>query len=392
MSVDRKDHASGGTGRQVVFLWENFGPYHYDRCEAIAASLGPDWAVHGIELIDASSDYGWARQKPETFTKHSLFQKQEGLPQFSWERLRRMFAACFARRGAAFFLCHYENITTLLLAVCLRLTGHRVYSMGNSKFDDYRRDLFREVGKSLFLLPYRGFLTSSIRSSRYLRFLGIGSSRIRFGYNSVSIERVRRQAGSPPAPAGVPFADRHLTLVARLVPKKNLYVALEAYALYLRDNANPRPLHICGSGPLEASLRARAEELGISASVVFRGWLQAEDLSKTLSESLILFLPSIEEQYGNVVIEAQAMGLPVLLSENCGARDFLVRGGVNGFIVEADNPRGMAYFLTMVAEDEALWTRMAKAALATAGKADVAHFVDGVRDLLGLPETSAAGR
>jgi hypothetical protein len=45
------------------------------------------------------------------------------------------------------------------------------------------------------------------------------------------------------------------------MPKKNLFVALEA--LYAKGERTPRPLHLCGSGPLEEQLRARVSELGL---------------------------------------------------------------------------------------------------------------------------------
>ncbi|MFX5785125.1 glycosyltransferase, partial [Acinetobacter baumannii] len=86
---------------------------------------------------------------------------------------------------------------------------------------------------------------------------------------------------------------------ARLVPKKNLTMALEAYALYHRNAEQPRELHLCGSGPLEQQLVAQAAALGISESVCFRGWLQERDTCLTLATTLALLLPSVEEQFGN---------------------------------------------------------------------------------------------
>lgn len=122
--------------------------------------------------------------------------------------------------------------------------------------------------------------------------------------------------------------------------------------------------------------------MGISNHVVFRGWLQDNAISQTLGQSLALLLPSIEEQFGNVVIEAQAMGLPVILSDNCGARDRLVRSGMNGFVIEPGNPQGMAYFMTQLSEDESLWRRMCDEANKSAPLGDVQRFVEGVEALI----------
>jgi len=76
------------------------------------------------------------------------------------------------------------------------------------------------------------------------------------------------------------------------------------------------------------------------------------------------------------------MGLPVILSDNCGSRDVLVRSGVNGFVVEPDNPAGMAYFMRLLSDDEALWRRMCTASQQVAEKADTSRFAEAVDALI----------
>jgi glycosyltransferase involved in cell wall biosynthesis len=167
-----------------------------------------------------------------------------------------------------------------------------------------------------------------------------------------------------------------------MVAKKNLSMALKAMKLYSEQVPNPRPMHIFGTGPLEAELRHQARESGIAHLVHFRGFLQTGDVSRAYGNSLALLLPSIEEQFGNVVPEAQAMGLPVILSDNCGSRDVLVRSGVNGFIVESDNPVGTAFFMRLLSEDEELWRKMCVASQEFVERADTARFADAVESLI----------
>jgi glycosyltransferase involved in cell wall biosynthesis len=119
--------------------------------------------------------------------------------------------------------------------------------------------------------------------------------------------------------------------------------------------------------------------------VHFRGFLQTQEISRAYGTSLALLLPSIEEQFGNVVPEAQAMGLPVILSDNCGSRDVLVRSGVNGFVVEPDNPVGMAFFMKLMSEDESLWRNMCFASQQFVERADTGRFADAVEALLAPP-------
>jgi glycosyltransferase involved in cell wall biosynthesis len=168
------------------------------------------------------------------------------------------------------------------------------------------------------------------------------------------------------------------------VPKNNLILALQAYKQYTELVRRPRSLHIVGDGPLEGQLRDKVAQLGLTESVIFRGALQIERVCKMLATTLALILPSSVEQLGNVVIEAQATGLPVVISDACGAWDQLVRSGVNGFVVEADNSTGFAYFMSLLSEDEELWIHMCSAAHEKVRAGDVDQFVHGVQLLIGM--------
>ena len=379
-SPQRRQMPQRWKANTLVFLWDNFGPYHMDRVEAVCRQLR--CPVIGIELSPKSDTYDWASRPSEGFERRTIF--ADAKPRTLVRQVREILASLPNPRDSCFFLCHYEDPVVFMVAVILRLRGGRVIMMNNSKFDDKRRGVWKEFWKSLFVLPYHGALSSGLRSKAYWQFLGLKPDTVQGEYNTVSLSRIRRQAGVPPAPNGPDFPDRHFTSIARLVPKKNLSTLLSAYALYREIVHNPRPLHLCGSGPEEASLRREAAGLGLSDYVIFRGWLQDYQVSHTLGHTLALLLPSIEEQFGNVVIEAQALGLPVILSDNCGARDLLVRSAVNGFVVEPDNPRGLAYFMSLLCEDETLWRRMCDEASTAAPKGDVQRFVEGV-------ETLAAG-
>jgi glycosyltransferase involved in cell wall biosynthesis len=203
----------------------------------------------------------------------------------------------------------------------------------------------------------------------------------------VSVDRLQRHAGSAPAPAGAPHASRHFTVIARFVAKKNLTLALDAYAEYLaaegQKNASspPRALHLCGSGELEPVLRQQARRLGLE-QVHFHGYMNQQEVARILASTLALILPSVEEQHGLVINEALAMGVPVLVSDNCGARDLLVRSGINGYVFEADNISGLAHFMSLLGRDAAEWTRLSQGTHRFLPVADTGFFVASVERAL----------
>ncbi|WP_088458799.1 glycosyltransferase [Acinetobacter soli] len=359
-----------------IFLWENFGPMHIDRCEEVALN---DSSIIGLELYSKSDTYEWNSSNFRNFKKHTLFKDQR------IRGINLIFSLIFFRikNGKAnWFLCHYEWWEVFLFAIFLRLVGDNVFTMGDSKFDDYPRFIWKELIKKIFMLPYKGALGCGRRSKDYLRFLGIPENKIMLEYDTLSVKRIQKLANAVPAPHGITYENRHFTIVARLVPKKNLHMAIQAYAQYKKSSSSYRPLHICGSGPLEAELKDLAKSLNVDQDIIFHGFIQSEQIAQLLATTLSLILPSIEEQFGLVVIEAQAMGLPVLISEVCGARDHLIRNTVNGFVFEPDNPEGLAWFMNLISSDQKLWQKMCEAAIETSKKGDVSMFADGVKKLI----------
>jgi L-malate glycosyltransferase len=362
------------TDRPIVFMWENFGPMHVDRCIAVAKRFEGSRRVIGIELGGRSDTYDWSPGSSSSFVKLTLFPKATVADISAAKIFLKLLKACIAIGAADFFFCRYERPETLIVSIILRLLGRRVFTMNDSKFDDKPRELKRELVKLLFYLPYNGALIAGRRSAEYLQFFHFPKGRIAYNYDTISIARIREQPGLVPAPGGANFDSRYFAVVARMVAKKNLFVLLEAFSLYARSVAAPRKLHLCGSGPLEQQLKNRAAELGISDLTVFHGFLEASSVNRILAEAVALLLVSTEEQFGLVIPEAFAMGVPVIVSANCGACDELVRSGINGFVVEPDNPRGMAYFMELLGSDSSLWKTLASAAAERALLADVSRF------------------
>ena len=368
----------------LIFSWEMFGPYHMDRLEAVGRRLGHLYDVVGLEVGSKSHTYAWdSTGSGHSFRKITLFPGRSKADIPSFQVYRALLRECRKAKASHVFLCHYEDPDVFALAVTMRMLGRKVVNMNASKFDDKPRVLWREALKSLLYKPYQAAIGGSHRTVDYYRFLGLPKDRLFIGYDTLSLERIRRLSGMAPAPDGVPFAERHFTIIARFVPKKNLFRAVEAYDLYRRlAGETARPLHLCGSGPLEADLRAEVARRGLEGHILFRGFLQEKGIAETLGSTLCLLLPSLEEQFGLVVNEALAMGVPTILSDQCGARDVLIRSGLNGHIVEPDNPEGLARHMHAVASDEAEWRRLSLNGRPFQALADADFFAESVEKAL----------
>lgn len=101
--------------------------------------------------------------------------------------------------------------------------------------------------------------------------------------------------------------------VGRFVPQKNHRFLLEMFSRVVERRPDAR-LALVGGGPLEQETRELAQELGVSSRILFLG--VREDVASILMASDVFTFPSLWEGLGIAAIEAQATGLPCLLSSS----------------------------------------------------------------------------
>lgn len=367
--------------RGIAFVWDNFGPLHVDRCNAVAKELAES-TVYGIELFARSRLYDWDQPEATQFDKVTLF-AEGGWDSVGSVKLGQAIAKAVLERDCrAVFLAHYDQLAILYAAIRLRAKGVAVFTMGCSKFDDAPRKGWREWVKRQFLKPYRGAIGSHYRSTDYWKFLGLTEDRIFGGYNTVDQARIRALAavGGLGKPA---FTDRPFLAVARLILEKNLPGLLRAYADYRQQVDNPRRLVIAGSGPLESALKAQAEELGVAEHVDWPGFVQTAQVASLMRDAVCLCLPSVSETFGNVVPEALAVDLPVLISAQCGAADRLVENGKNGFIFAPGDHDALVDAMIEIGRDEEQWRQFRARSAELAPLGDTRQFAASVRALAG---------
>lgn len=128
---------------------------------------------------------------------------------------------------------------------------------------------------------------------------------------------------SPVEPATMPAMSEgsmRLGALGRMVPKKGFDILLEALA-QARRTLPGLCLRLGGDGPMRADLERHAFYLGLEDAVEFAGW-QA-DAAEFLAKVDGFVLPSLEEPFGIVVLEAMARGLPLVSTTTPGPREIL---------------------------------------------------------------------
>jgi glycosyltransferase involved in cell wall biosynthesis len=146
--------------------------------------------------------------------------------------------------------------------------------------------------------------------------------------------------------------------VGRLVPEKGLLVLFEA----LKQLAGDWVLRLIGAGQLRASLEHLGVALGMAARVHFTGSLPHSDVAAHMRDLDVLVLPSLttprwKEQFGHVLIEAMALGVPVVGSDSGAIPEVI---GEAGLIVPENDPKALCAALAQLLRDKSLRAHLAK--------------------------------
>ena len=128
--------------------------------------------------------------------------------------------------------------------------------------------------------------------------------------------------------------------VGRCHWKKGYTFALDAMAILKGKNTNFHYTIIAG-GKDEENILYQINDLGLKKNVTFINGLQHKEVIKQVSNSNLFLLSSVEEGISNAVLEAMALGIPVI-STDCGGMGEVIRNSENGFIVPIRDAASMA--------------------------------------------------
>lgn len=153
--------------------------------------------------------------------------------------------------------------------------------------------------------------------------------------------------------------------VGTIEPRKGLPYLVQAF---LKADIPHSELLIIGGVSTRGLRKFMIETLSNNPNIKQEFWNFSQDNpTQVFGKSSVLVLPSVEDGFGLVALEAMACGLPVIVTSNCGAAD-VVNNSVNGFIAPPRDVETMAKQLKFLAENEEMRAEMGRRARITAQK------------------------
>jgi len=327
---------------RAAVIFDNFGPYHLARLGACARLVH----VTAIQVCGKSADYAWTNEIPDThYEVVTLFPAGTSREVQEGDLQRCMEEALERCQPAAVFIPGWSGKAAFFaLSWCIRRGVPAIPMSESTEWDEPRKSWKEWVKRRLVGMCSAAFAGGHPHAD-YMVKLGMPAERVFQGYDAVDndyfatqVKQARLQDAARRAEYQLP--ENYFLASARFIEKKNLPRLMEAYSRYRKRaeslNADAGKgkiwdLVLLGDGSLRQSLEDQIQSLNLSAHVHMPGFKQYPDLPTYYGCAQIFIHASTTEQWGLVVNEAMASGLPVLVSNRCGCAQDLVQEGLNGF-------------------------------------------------------------
>ena len=192
---------------------------------------------------------------------------------------------------------------------------------------------------------------------------GLKTTKISVIPNAVEFDRFANAVAVDRSILGLSTAPLVL-FVGRLDPQKAPFILLEAFVRLLERHLDWQLLFV-GDGSLRTSMEAWITQRGLDHRIRIAGW--RPDIPELLKAADLLTLPSLWEGMPNIVLEAMAAGLPVVVSRVEGTEE-LIRDGETGLLVTPGSPIELERQIETALTDPELCSRLINAAQLTVQK------------------------
>jgi len=382
----------------IAIIWQRFLPYHVARIRHLCDRLTPGgYRLTAIEVATKDESYEF----PERVFSNQGFEH----------------ICCFP--GVSYHQCKAGEIHRKVLAILTDLKPDAVfapaspfpegmaslaYRLKTGKFSvlmddawehtDQRGRFIRFVKKLVHSNVDAAFVPSVSHLSYYLK-MGFPGERVVFGVDVVDNEyfmkkadQARKEASEIRKSRDLP--EQYFLYVGRFLPRKGLETLIKAYQSYLLKTAKkPWDLVLVGDGNYIDKIRGLSQDV---SGVRFAGPQYGEDLCQYYGLANTVIIPSEIDPWGLVVNEAMASGVPVIVSDGCGAARTLVREGENGWTFESENVEELSRLMVRVAmlSPETL-EKMGKRSRTIITDWSLDRFVEGVLQATNVPQRPPAG-
>jgi len=257
--------------------------------------------------------------------------------------------------------------------------------------------LISRIQKRILIKLFDAALVAGSMQKSWFQSLGFPAERMLVGYDVVDNDYFAKPPSKEEENRVVNkfcLPNRYILSLGRFVAKKNLKRVIDAFALAANSGAGGCCLVLVGSGPEGAMLRARCSELdlpfhdfedpnginrNIQAMVWFCGFQQSDVNRVFYHRAKAFILGSTTEEWGLVINEAMASGLPLIVSNRVGCLQDLVAHQTNGLIVDPYDVSSIAEAISYLGINDEICKSLGQKSLEIIADWGLSRFSSAVR-------------
>ncbi|MDX2111076.1 MAG: glycosyltransferase [Verrucomicrobiota bacterium] len=370
---------------KVIIYWDYYQAYHCARVAAVMKSdIVSSSNISAVSLYFNGADHHLS-EIDELIRRDVIFIGETNAGALNkCFHIIRFLKLLNVIKPNVIFTPGYSGVYAWISLCWAKIYNSTTCIMFETQYNDFKRQYYKEIIKKILIGMYDLGFAGGATHLEYLNKLGMRIDRIVTGYDSVnneyysnikhdtvsSLESWRKRLN---------IEKSFFLSIGRMIPKKGFNNLLKAYKIYLsiceRNCICPYDLIIIGDGPERNNIAKEIASASISNYVIMPGYLTSDITSRYLSMASVFIMPSIyAEQWGLVINEAMAAGVPVIASNICGATHDLIEDGITGFTYEPMDVNTLANIMYKLSIDEELRIRIAKAGRERVDKYSVENF------------------
>ena len=232
--------------------------------------------------------------------------------------------------GFPYFSLFPAKLACLIKRKPLITTWHEVW--GKKYWKEYLgwKGIFGYwIEKLASKLPNKIIAVSEHTLKRLQEILNVKKEKIKVIPNGIEFEKIQSVKLSK--------EKSDIIFAGRLLKNKNVDLLIKSIGRTIKDSKNKNiKCIIIGDGPERENLKKLVKQLNLEKNIIFKGFIEkSEDVLSLIKSSKVFVLPSTREGFGIVVIEANALGTPVIVINHPeNASKDLIEKGKNGFVCE----------------------------------------------------------
>ena len=331
--------------KHVAIITNIPAPYRVDFFDYLQKSY-TDYRFTVIYSSKNEDNRSW--KIDETKLQHSIFLESRTI------KVRKRFDTTYLHipRGVSGVLkelkpdvvvgSEYNPTILQALSYCRRSKIPFISWTDGTLYSERNRNFIQKFLRRYVVSKASSYIASSTKSKEAQVYYGADERKCHISFLAVDVDKyIQKPSGE---------GQGKILCVGSLIERKGVDLLLRALSNVMIDYE----LYLAGSGKEKENLISLAEQLKIEQKIHFLGQLSREELLKHYADSDLFVLPTREDCFALVILEAMCSGLPIVCSKYADGAFDLIEEGKNGFIVDPYDEKAFAEKIEKVLKDEVL--------------------------------------